>query len=158
MFKKIFGPKKFEAQGAPVPLEDMRNLLLSYFPREGEINSYLTIDKTKKVNEGFEARWEFFTYETDTEGDRQRVLLKHTVFVDIRPDENAVYFKTRHLTRTKRPPRREKVYDFWQSQVRIGKLETLMQEKPSRFVFYNAKKILQPLVDDVTSHGWDAYR
>ena len=158
MFKKVFGPKKFDAQGTPIPLEDMRNLLLSYFPREGEINQHLSFEKTDKVNEGFEAHWEFFANELDSEANRQRVRVNHTVFVDIRPSENAVYFKTHHITRTKRPPIGEKVYDTLTLQVRIGKLETLIQEKPSKFVFYNAKKVLQPLVDDVTINGWDAFR
>ena len=158
MFKKIFGPKKFEAQGDPIPTEALRNILLSYFPREGEINQHLSFDKTDKVNEGFEARWEFYANETDTDGNRQRVRVNHTVFVDIRPAENAVYFKTRHITRTKRPPRGEKVYNMWIPQVRIGKLEVLRQSKPGGFVFYNQKKVLDPLVADVTSHGWNAFR
>jgi len=158
MFKKVFGPKKTEAQGAPIPLDELRNLILSYFPKEGEINQHLSFAKTDKVNEGFEARWEFYAWDTDSEGDSTRVRVNHTIFVDIQPDEHAVYFKSRHNTRTKRPPRGEEVYKSWIPQVRVGKLEDLRQQKPSRFVFYSPKKVLQPIIDDVASHGWDAYK
>lgn len=158
MFKKLFGPKKFGGEGSPVSTDEIRNLVLAYFPKEGDINLHLSFDQSDTVNDGFEAKWEFYSFDNDTEGNRQRVLVKHTVFVDIRSQENAVFFKTRHFTRTKKPPKGEEIYQNWQSQVQIGKLETLKQEKSSRFVFYNANKVLEPLIEEVTRNGWDAYR
>ena len=44
MFKKMFGPKKVEGVGEPIPAEELRSMLLDYFPKEGEINQYLTIE------------------------------------------------------------------------------------------------------------------
>ena len=44
MFKKMFGPKKVEGVGVPIPAKELRNVLLEYFPKEEEINQYLTIE------------------------------------------------------------------------------------------------------------------
>jgi len=102
MFKKMFGPKKKEGQGNPVPVSELRKALMEYFPKEGEINQYLTIESSDKTHEGFAAVWEFFIRERDSDGIRQNYLLKHTALVDIRPDEKAVYLKSKHFARTKR--------------------------------------------------------
>ena len=96
MFKKLFGPKKVEGVGAPVPTEELREALLSYFPKEGAINQYLTIERSDKTHEGFAAVWEFFIRDSDEEGIKHNYLLKHTILVDIRPEEKAVYLKSKH--------------------------------------------------------------
>ncbi len=122
IFKKIFGFKKVEGVGTPVPIDELREALLDCFPKEGKINQYLTIEKSDKTHEGFAAVWEFFIRESDEDGFKRNYLVKHTVFVDIRPAEKSVYLKNRHFARTKRVPKGTVVYDPWFRQVRIGKL------------------------------------
>jgi hypothetical protein len=75
MFKKIFGPKKVEGVGTPVPAEELRDALLDCFPKEGEINQYLTIEKSDKTHEGFTAAWEFFIRQSDDEGIKRNYLI-----------------------------------------------------------------------------------
>lgn len=157
MFKKIFGPNKFEGKGEPAELDELRKALLAFFPQEKGINPDLSIEVTDQVNEGFEAQWEFYIRDRDPEGAKQNYLLQHTVFVDIRPDEKAVYLKTRHFARTKRVPEGKQVYEPWFHQVRIGRLEALEKENVSKIRSYNSKKILEPLVNQVIDMGWDAY-
>jgi len=158
MFKKLFGPKKVEGVGAPVPTEELRKALLSYFPKEGAINQYLTIERSDKTHEGFAAVWEFFIRDRDPEGIKRNYLMKHTVLVDIRPEEKAVYLKYKHTARTKRVPRDAEVYEPWFHQVRIGKLADLEAENILKVRSFSHKKSLEPLVVQATNMGWDAYR
>ncbi|MCD6576625.1 MAG: hypothetical protein J7K66_01270 [Anaerolineaceae bacterium] len=158
MFKKLFGPKKVEGVGAPVPTEELREALLSYFPKEGAINQYLTIERSDKTHEGFAAVWEFFIRDSDEEGIKHNYLLKHTILVDIRPEEKAVYLKSKHFARTKRVPKGTEIYDPWFRQVRIGKLEDLKAEAIDKVRFFSSKKSVEPVVLQVTNMGWDAYR
>ncbi len=157
MFKKMFGPKKVEGVGTPVPIDELRGALLDYFPKEGEINQYLTIEKSDKTHEGFAAVWEFFIRQSDDEGFKHNYLLQHTVLVDIRPEEKAVYMKSKHFARTKRVPKDAEVYDPWFRQVRIGKLADLKTENIDKVRFFSSKKSLEPVVMHTTNMGWDAY-
>ena len=145
MFKKIFGPKKVEGVGTPVPNDELRDALLDYFPKDGEINQYLTIEKTDKTHEGFAAVWEFFIRQSDEEGIKRNYLLKHTVLVDIRPDEKAVYLKNKHFARTKRVPKGIEVYDPWFRQVRIGKLADLKAVNIDTVRSFSSKKRFLPV-------------
>ena len=79
MFKKIFGPKKVDGVGTPVPTEELRDALLDCFPKEGEINQYLATEKTDKTHEGFAAVWEFFIRQSDEEVIKRNYLSKHTM-------------------------------------------------------------------------------
>jgi len=158
MFKKMFGPKKYEREGEPVPVDDLRDALREYFPQEGEmINQYLTIQKTDKTHSGFAAVWEYYIRDSDSEGMKSNYFMKYTVLVDIRPEEHAVYFKGKRFARTKRVPKEETVYDPWFTEIRVGKLEDLKVEKSSSFKVFSAKKILKKLVEQTTGMGWDAY-
>jgi ferritin len=158
MFKKIFGPKKVEGVGTPVPAEELRDALLDCFPKEGEINQYLTIERSDKTHEGFTAAWEFFIRQSDDEGIKRNYLMTHTVLVDIRPEEKAVYLKNKHFARTKRVPKDTEVYDPWYRQVRIGKLADMKAENIDKVRFFSSKKSLDPVVIQATNMGWDAYR
>jgi hypothetical protein len=158
MFKKMFGPKKVEGVGTPVPVDELRDALLDCFPKEGEINQYLTIEKRDKTHEGFAAVWEFFIRERDDEGIKRNYLLKHTVLVDIRPEEKAVYLKNRHFARSKRIPKGTEVYDPWFRQVRIGKLADLKAENIDQVKSFSSRKSLDPVVLQATNMGWDAYK
>jgi len=158
MFKKIFGPKKVDGVGTAVPIDELRDALLDCFPKEGEINQYLAIEKSDKTHEGFAAVWEFFIRQSDEEGLKRNYLLTHTVFVDIRPDEKAVYLKNKHFARTKRVPKGTEVYDPWFRQIRIGKLADLKAVNIDKVRFFSSKKSLEPVIAQITNMGWDAYR
>jgi len=143
MFKKIFGPKKVEGVGTAVPIDKLREALLDCFPMEGEINQYLTIEKSDKTHEGFAAVWEFFIRQSDEEGFKRNYLLTHTVLVDIRSE---------------RVPKDIEVYDPWFRQIRIGKLADLKAVNIDKVRFFSSKKSLEPVIAQVTNMGWDTYR
>ena len=85
----------------------------------------------------------------------------HTVSVDIQPEEKAVRFKTKHITKFGRVPRGETIHEPWQKQVKIGKLPDLIEQveadKKKKAFGYSSKKALEPVVECVTANGWDAY-
>ena len=157
MFKKMFGPKKHEAQGSPVSLDELKKGLLAYFPQEAGINEFLTFESDEKVHDGFKAVWEYFMRDRDDEGMRRNYLLKYSVFVDIRDDEKAVYFKNRRFTRTKRVPKGEKLFDPWYTGIGIGDLETVRTEYEGKFTSFAGRKKLKFLVEKTNQMGWDAY-
>ena len=156
MFKKVFGPKKTEGIGEPVSTSEIKNVILTYLPKEGEINQYLSFEDMEK-SEGLKAVWEFYDRDRDEEGIRHNYLMKHTLIIDIRPDEKAVYLKHRHFQRTKRIPKDEPIYDPWFQQIQIGKLEDLQKIDFASLRSYSTKKVVAPLVEGITQHGWDAY-
>lgn len=157
MFKKMFGPKKHEAQGSPVPLEELKSALMAYFPQEGETNKYLTFGTNDKVHDGFTAVWEYYMRDRDDEGMQRDYLLTFTVFVDIREDEKAVYFKSRRFSRTKRVPMGTERLDPWYSGIGIGDLETVKTEFAKNFTSFAPRKKLKFLVEKTNALGWDAY-
>ena len=157
MFKKLFGPKKYEAQGEPAALDELKTAILEFFPMEGEINRHLSITESEKTHAGFAAVWEFYMRDLDSEGYKSNYLLTHTVLVDIRPDEKAVYFKSKHFARTKRIPKGETIYEPWFAQVGIGKLDDLKVEASKKVKKFSSKKRLEPIAEKIASMGWDAY-
>ena len=163
MFKKMFGPKKIEGQGEPIPLDDLRAKILEFFPSEGEVNPFLTIEKNEKSPDGFLAVWKFYSRERDIENNNYyKCLVTHTVRVDIDPQKKAVTLKNKHFTRSARVPRGETIYDPWHKQVKIGKLPDLIEEveadKSRKFFKFSSKKALEPVIACVTENGWDAYK
>ena len=157
MFKKMFGPKKHEAQGSPVSLEELKNELLAYFPQEAGINEFLTFESDEKVHDGFKAVWEYYMRERDEDGHWNNYLLKYSVFVDIRSDEKAVYFKNNRFARTKRVPKGTKRFDPWYTGISIGDLETVRTEYDGNFTSFAGRKKLKFLVEKTNQMGWDAY-
>jgi len=157
MFKRIINGKKHTGQGSPVPTDALREAMLSFFPKSGEINKYLTFEADDKAHDGFAAVWKYFMWDTDSDNNRKRYLLKFTVRVDIRSDEKAVYFKTKRFARTKRPPRGTEVLQPWFIGIGIGDPETIREEYAKVFKVFRPKKKLQMLVEKATSMGWDAY-
>jgi len=157
MFKKMFGPKKHDAQGTPVPMDELRSALMAFFPQDGEVNKYLTFDKNDKVHEGFAAVWEYFMRDRDNEGMKRDYLMTFTVNVDIRPDEKAVYFKSKRFARTKRLPIGTERFDPWFTGIGIGKLDVVKTEFNGNVKVFRPKKKLEQLVEQATSMGWDAY-
>ena len=157
MFKKIFGPKKREAQGSPVALEELKGALMACFPQEGKINQYLNFETNDKVHEGFAAVWEYYMADRDDEGIRRKYLMTFTVNVDIRGEEKAVYLKTRRFTRPKRVPKGTEVLDPWFVGIGIGDVDTIMEEFGGNFKVFRTKKKLEVIAEKATSLGWDAY-
>ncbi len=157
MFKRLINGKKHEGQGTPVSAGELRDALKEFFPQTTALNKYLTFETNDKLHEGFAAVWEYFMWDTDNEGDRRRYLLKFTINVDIRPDENAVYLKTKRFSRTKRPPRGTEILDPWFIGIGIGDPAAIEEEYSKVFKAFRPKKKLQLLVDKATSLGWDAY-
>jgi len=157
MFKRIVDGKKHEGQGSPLSAGELRDALKTFFPQMGEINKYLTFETNDKVHDGFAAVWEYYGYETDSEGDRRKHLIKFTVNVDIRTDEKAVYLKSNCVMRTRRPPRGTEVLNPWFVGVGIGDPATIEEEYSKVFKSFQPKKKLRMLVEKANSMGWDAY-
>ena len=151
MFKKMFGPKKVEGVGAPIPVEELRNILLEYFPKEGEINQYLTIENCDDSPDGFNAVWKYYQWQFDEYMDIKQCT--NTVIVNIQPQENAVHIKDKGISQSARKPDRETVHKENEVLIRIGKIEDLKavgKKKIRRFT-------LKTLVEPITQNGWDAY-
>jgi len=157
MFKRLINGKKYEGQGDAIPASELREALAAFFPQVGEINKYLNFESNEKTNDGFAAVWEYFMWDTDSDGDRRKYLLKYTVSVDIRSDEKAVYLKSKKFARTKRPPRGTEVLQPWFIGIGIGDPETIKEEYSKTFKSFRPKKKLQLLVEKANSLGWDAY-
>lgn len=157
MFKKIFGPKKYEAKGSPAAAAELRTALQGLFPQDGEVNQYLTFETNDKVHDGFAAVWEYFITETDEDNFNQHYWMTYTVFVDIRPDEKAVHLKAKRFARSKRPPKGTKVLDPWFIGIGIGDAVTIKEEYSKLFKSFNSKKKLELLAEKANSMGWDAY-
>lgn len=157
MFKKIFGPKKHEAVGSPVSLEILKKGLMAYFPQEEGINEFLTFESDEKVHEGFVAVWEYFMRDQNDEGMWLNYLTKFKVLVDIRPDEKAVYFKTRQTSRTKRIPKDTKVFQPWYTAIGIGDLETVRTEFGGNVTSFASHKKMKFLADKAAEMGWDGF-
>ena len=157
MFKRIIDGKKHEGQGEPVSSGELREALKGFFPQTGEINKYLTFETNDKVHDGFAAVWEYYGIDTDSEGDRGKYLVQFTVSADIRPDEKAVYLKTKSVMRSKRPPKGTEVLDPWFIGVGIGDPATIAEEYSKFFKSFQPKKNLRMLVEKANSMGWDAY-
>ena len=162
MFKKMFGPKKIEGVGEPIPVGEMKDKLLAFFPSQGEVNPFLSIEPNKKSPQGFSAVWKFYSRESDMDNmGKVKCQVTHTIAVDIDPDEKFVRFHTKHFTKTARIPRGEMIYEPWHRQVKIGKLADLEveveEDKSRKFFKYSSKDALKPLIDCVTQNGWDAY-
>lgn len=163
MFKKMFGPKKIEGKGEAIPLEELRDKLLAYFPSEGEVNPFLTIEANKKSPEGFSAVWQFYSKESDMDNmGYKKCQVTHTVSVAIDPAEKAVRLKSRHFSKTTRIPRGETIYHPWQRYVKIGLLPDLIEQveadKNKKAFSYSSKKVFEPLIACITENGWDAYK
>ena len=163
MFKKIFGPKKTEGIGEPVPPAELRTALQALFPSEGEVNAHLSIEKNEKSPEGFNAVWRMYIKESDAE-DTFRYhyyMLTHKLSVDIDPQEKAVRFKISQNKKSARVAQGETVYDPWYGQVKVGELQDLKAqaaaESAKRSYSYSTKKLTEPLVSCATALGWDAY-
>ena len=136
---------------------------MEYFPSEGEVNPFLTIEANKKSPDGFSAVWKFYSKESDMDNiGYKNCQVTHTISVEIDPKEKSVRLKTRHFSKTTRIPRGEMIYHPWQKQVKIGLLPDLIQEveadKKKRAFTYSSKKALEPVVACITENGWDAYR
>ena len=157
MFKKIFGPKKHEGKGEAVSFEALKEAMIGFFPIEGEINQHLTIEESDKTNAGFIAVWEYYIVDRDSDGMRRKYLLKHSILVDIRPEEKAVYFKHKRFARTKRPPKGEHVFEPWYTGIGIGSVDEIREKNAKKFKTWSSKKALEPLVEKAVNLGWDAY-
>ena len=158
MFKKIFGPKKVEGMGTPVPAEELRASILTYFPKEDGINQHLTIEKSDESLDEFNAVWKFYARDLDGEGIRRKYLITHTVKVNIQPQENAVFIKSKHFARTARVPDGETLHDSWIPHIQIGKIGALKAAEKKKFRTFSQKKSIEPLIEHITQNGWDAYR
>jgi hypothetical protein len=157
MFKRIIDGKKFEGKGEPAAAGELRDALKTFFPQTGEINKYLRFESNEKLHEGFAAVWEYYGIDTDSDGDRRKHLITYTINVDIRPEEKAVYIKTKSVMRTKRPPRDTEVLDPWFIGVGIGDPTTILEEYSKFVKVFQPKKKLRMLVEKANSLGWDAY-
>ena len=158
MFKKIFGPKKIEGVGTPVPTEELRTKILEFFPQEGEINKYLSIEGSKDSPDGFNAVWKLYARDRDNEGIRRNYLITHTVKVLIDPKEHAVTLKSKHFARTARVPKDETLHESWVPHVKIGRLDEVQASLGKKFQMFSFKKASESLVEYITQNGWDAYR
>jgi hypothetical protein len=158
MFKKMFGPKKVEAIGEAVPTEAIRAAILNLLPKSEGINEYLTIEDAKDSPDGFNAVWKLYAKDTDGEGITQNYLITHTIKVDIRPAEKAVYLKNKHFGKTVRVPKDETVHKSWMPYIQIGKLENLEPVENMRTFSFSSKKTFEPLIEVITQNGWDAYK
>jgi hypothetical protein len=158
MFKKMFGPKKVEAIGDPIPTKDLRTAILAFFPKSDGINEYLTIEDSKDNPEGFNAVWKLYAKERDDEGLKHNYLVTHTIKVDIKAEEKAVYLKSKHFGRTARVPKDEILHDSWMPYIQIGKIEDLKPVEHKNINFFSQKKSLDALVEHITLNGWDVFR
>ncbi len=158
MFKKIFGPKKIEGVGEPVPTAQLRGEILKYFPSTEEINQYLRIEPLKDSPEGFTAVWQLYARERDDEGYQRNYEVTHRVLVDIRPGEHTVQLKARNVKRTARVPQEAKLHSYWSDYVHIGLLEDLQRLEITNVHTYSTKKFLAPLVECITRNGWDVLK
>jgi len=153
MFKKMFGPKKVEGVGTPIPVEELRASILKYFPKEDDINQYLTIENCDDSPEGFNAVWKFYALALDHEGIKDSFLFTHTVKVNIQPQENAVTIKSKRSAKASRVPDIETLHDSYLWQVQIGKIEVLKAVEKKKIRRFS----LKTLVESITQNGWDAY-
>ncbi len=159
----LFGPKKVEGTGIPVPAGDLKKLLLELFPKEGEVNCHLTIELNEKFPQGFLAVWKFYTRQRKENNSFKydHFQVTHTINVDIDLNEKAVHFKEKHFMKSARVPEGEPVFDPWYSAVRIGELASIKGEVKKeglvKVYTYSTKKMFEPLVACATQHGWDAY-
>ena len=152
MFKKMFGPKKVEGVGAPIPAEELRNVLLEYFPKEGEINRYLTIEDCDDSPDGFNAVWKFYQWQFN--GDYNDIkLCTPKVIVNIQPQENAVHIEDKGIAQSARKPDRETVHKENEVLIRIGKIEDLIAVEKKKI----HRSTLKTLVEPIIQNGWDAY-
>ena len=158
MFKKMFGPKKVEAVGEPVSTKEIRESILAFFPKVTGINDYLTIEDSKDNPEGFNAVWKLYAIERDDEGIKHKYLVTHTVKVDIKTEEKAVYLKNKHVGRSARIPKDEILHKSWMPFIQIGKIEDLKPVEEKNVYSFSTKKSLAPLVKHITQKGWDVYR
>jgi len=152
MFKKMFGPKKVEGVGAPIPAEELRNVLLEYFPKEGEINRYLTIEDCDDSPDGFNAVWKFYQWQFN--GDYNDIkLCTPKVIVNIQPQENAVHLKIESTPQSARKPDKETVHKENEVLIRIGKIEDLKAVEKKKIRSGSLKILVEP----ITQNGWDVY-
>jgi hypothetical protein len=158
MFKKMFGPKKVEAIGTAVSTEDIRAAILTLLPKSDGINEYLTIENSKDSPDGFNAVWKLYARDTDSDGMTQNYQITHTIKVDIRPSEKAVYLKSKHFGKTVRAPKDAIVHKSWMPYIQIGRLEDLEPVQNKNTFFFSSKKSLEPMIEQITQNGWDAYR
>ncbi|MDO9546843.1 MAG: hypothetical protein Q7J07_08880 [Pelolinea sp.] len=158
MFKKMFGPKKVEGVGTPISTEDLRAAILTFFPKSDGINEYLTIEDSKDSPDGFNAVWKLYAKDVDSDGITQNFLVTHTIKVDIKADEKAVYLKSKHFGKTARVPKDEPVHNSWMPFIQIGKIEDLKPVEQKIVNFFSQKKSLDPLVEHITLNGWDVFR
>ena len=151
MVKKMFGPKKVEGVGTPIPAEELRDMLLDCFPKEGEINQYLTIENCDDSPEGFNAVWKFYAWE---EGEFKVIkMFTTTIIVNIQPQENAVHIKDKSSAHSARVPDGETVHKSNEALIRIGKIEVLKAVEKKKI----RRSSLKTLVEPITQNGWDAY-
>ena len=78
MFKKIFGPKKVEGVGTPIPTEELRANILTYFPKAEGVNQYLTFEDSKDSPDGFNAVWKLYARDRDDDGIRRKYLVSYS--------------------------------------------------------------------------------
>lgn len=161
MFKKLFGPKEIPAVGDPVPLDELRKIIFSFMPKDGEINQYLTFEDNKKFPQGFLAVWRFYAREKDSENFQYRnYAVTHTVNVDIDPDTKTVHLKAKHFMKTTRVPKDEPIYEPWYRQVRIGTLDEIREkiatETKKKVYSYSSRKSFESLAQAISQNGWTA--
>ena len=158
MFKKMFGPKKVDAIGEAVSTEEIRSVILTMLPKSDGINEYLTIEDSKDSPDGFNAVWKLYAKDTDSDGITSNYLITHTLKIDIKQEEKAVYLKNKHFGRTTRVPKDTPVHKSWMPYIQIGKLVDLEPVQNKNTFFFSSKISLEPLIEEITQNGWDAYR
>jgi len=152
MFKKMLGPKKVEGVGEPIPTEELRNILLEYFPKEGKINQYLTIEDCGESPDGFNAVWKFYQWQFN--GDYNEIrLCTPKIIVNIQPQENAVHLKMESAPQSVRKPENQTVHKEKEVLIRIGKIEDLKANYKKKI----RRSSLKILVEPITQNGWDVY-
>jgi hypothetical protein len=152
MFKKMFGPKKVDGVGEPIPAEELRKILLEYFPKEGGINKYLSIEGCDGSPEGFNAVWRFYQWQFNGNYNDIR-LCTPTVIVNIQPQEKSVYLELKSISQSARKPDNETVHKENEMLIRIGKIEDLRAVDKKKI----PRGSLKILVEPITQNGWDVY-
>ena len=152
MLKKLFGSKKVEGVGDPIPAEELRKILLEYFPHEGEINQYLSIEGCDDGPDGFSAVWKFYQWQFN--GNYKEIkLCTPKIIVNIQPQENAVHLKMESNPQSARKPEKEIIHKEKENLIWIGKIEDLRTAAKKK----KRKGSLKVLVEPITQNGWDAY-
>ena len=148
----MFGPKKVEGVGVPIPAKELRNVLLEYFPKEEEINQYLTIEDCDNSPEGFNAVWKFYQWQFNGKYNDIRFCTPK-IIVNIQPKENAVHLKMESTPQSVQKPDNATVHKEKEVLIWIGKIEDLKAVEKKKI----RRSSLKILVEPITQNGWDVY-